>query len=96
MDYKELERLYETERNSMSDELDNVIASVLSEYDTEKVSADDALRDEINEAIDCYKDAWDYLRGQNITDFSEAINEWGAKDICSIATFYLEEELKSL
>ena len=54
---------------------------------------DDMLNEELDSWFTYYDDAWDYLRDNNITDFSDAIHEWGATDICGIACYYAREEI---
>lgn len=73
------------------DIVDNVLCEIgdeVDEYD---------LRDEVMNEIDSqfiyYDDAWNYLQEQNITDFTDAINEFGCTDLMGIATYYLLQEI---
>lgn len=72
----------------------NVISDIIEYYDFEN---EDEFRDRIygasGEAFIYYADAWDYLRYNNITSFQEAFNEGFGENVCSIATYYLEQEI---
>lgn len=47
----------------------------------------------VGEKFIYYSDAFDYLQEQNITSFKEAFNEGFGENVCTIATYYLEEEV---
>lgn len=68
--------------------LDNIGEDV-DEYD---------LRDEVLNEIDSqfiyYDDAWNYLQEQDITDFTNAIREFGCTDLMGIASYYVLEEIE--
>lgn len=70
-------------------------------FDTLTEETDEISEDEITEELysyidfTCYSDAWDYLRDNQITDFSDAIQEFGATDVCSIACYYCEQEINA-
>ena len=68
--------------------LDN-IGDDVDEYD---------IRDEIMNEIDSqfiyYDDAWNYLQEQDITDFTNAIREFGASDLMGIASYYVLQEIE--
>lgn len=74
------------------------IVEFVEYYDIE--SLDDAY-DHIGEAVDnsdliYYSNCFRYLSSRNITDFSEAIDEAGAKDVTGIAMYYLDREIYDL
>lgn len=71
---------------------------IVEYYDIE--SLDDAY-DHIGEAVDnsnliYYSNCFKYLSNRHITDFSEAIDEAGAKDVTGIAMYYLDREIYDL
>ena len=71
---------------------------IVEYYDIE--SLDDAY-DHISEAVDnsdliYYSNCFQYLSNHHITDFSEAIDEAGAKDVTGIAMYYLDREIYDL
>ena len=91
-----LKELREMSRDGMSDEAINVIDNVIDNYEKEEDDEEDVydnLWNECDEAFIYYSDAFRYLEDNNITDFSEAINEFGCKNVCSIACYYLMQEL---
>ena len=66
--------------------------------DGDSISEEDfeeALREEIDSYFTYYSDAWDYLSDNNITDFGEAIHYGMCYDVCSIACYYAEENIKN-
>lgn len=72
----------------------DVISDIIEYYDFEN---EDEFRDHIYEAIGeafiYYADAWDYLRNNNITSFQEAFGEGFGENVCTIASYYLEQEV---
>lgn len=56
---------------------------------------DSAINDYCDTAFIYYDEAWDFLREENITDFTEAIDEFGAKTVCQIACYYLENDIRN-
>ena len=74
------------------------LEEIVEYYDIE--SLDDAY-DHIGEAVEnsdliYYSNCFQYLSNHHITDFSEAIDEAGAKDVTGIAMYYLDREIYDL
>lgn len=81
------------ELNNMDDleEIEQEIESI--EQDIEYLEIDsDTLMYKIDECFIYYYKAWEYLQEHGITDFEDAFNN-GYTDVCSIATYYLMQEL---
>ena len=89
-----LEEQLEHNRYCCDEKCYDVISDVINYYDFE---TEDEFRESIyeatGEAFIYYADAWDYLRNNNIISFQEAFNEGFGENVCSIATYYLEEEI---
>lgn len=94
MKSKELREILENADLSPTayDIVDNVLCEIgddVDEYD---------LRDEIMNEIDSqfiyYGDAWNYLQEQDITDFTNAIREFGCTDLMGIASYFVLEEIE--
>lgn len=84
------------EEGGLSPKATEVVENVLEllEYDEDGESEiDNAIFEEIDNRLIYYSSAFDYLESQNITDFSEAINEYGAATVCQIAAYYLQAEI---
>lgn len=73
------------------DVFENALEHFDQDEDVDEYDYEDAIRDECDSWFIYYQDAWDYLQDNNITDFDEAIDEWGAKDVCAIACYYFVE-----
>lgn len=65
------------------DDIDNEIYNL--EVDTDKVI------EAISDHFIYYSDAWEYLQNADQTDFEDAFN-YGATDVCAIATYYMLRE----
>lgn len=71
----------------------NILDRLEDDEDIDTSEFDDMLNEELDSWFTYYEDAWEYLQDNNITDFSDAIHEWGATDICAIAMYYAREEI---
>ena len=97
MTYNELKDAIESVQHAVSDDACNVLDYILDRYSDEDEDIDeydvyDAIIEECDSYLIYYSDAWEYLSSNNITDFDEAIAE-GNKDVCSIACYYLTQEI---
>ena len=77
--------------DTASDTVDNII-DLRDEADMND-DADEIAWQECDKQFIYYADAWQYLQDNEITDFTEAIENMGCKDINAIATYYLMNEL---
>lgn len=77
--------------------IDNIIVNSFS-IDEEKAEFDfeNLIFGEIDSSMIYYSDAWSYLQDNNITDFEDAIKEYEAYNITSIACYYLQQEVYEL
>lgn len=82
-------------RYKYSEEAQNVIENVYTNYD-EKIPLEDRIFEEVGEYFIYYSDAFNYLRDNHIYDFEDAISEGFGKNVCSIASYYLEQEVFDL
>ena len=99
MRYEELKDAITNAMISVSPEASDVLQYVLDRYDEDSEDIDessvyDAISEECDSMFTYYSDAWDYLRDNGITDFDEAINECGCTNVCSIAWYYLRQEVE--
>lgn len=74
------------------------LEEIVEDYDIESL---DYAYDYIGEAVEnsdliYYSNCFRYLSSRHITDFSEAIDEAGYKDVTGIAMFYLDMEIYGL
>ena len=96
MDYEQLKEAIQSAQCDVSDVASDVLDYVLDRFDgEEEIDEDDeydAIRDECDAYFTYYDDAWDYLRDNCITDFDEAVRD-GFMSVCSIAYYYLEQEI---
>ncbi len=87
-------RLLEDYSNELSSQAYNVLDCISDDLDT--LTQDD-IQDNLYNYLDgefiYYSDAFDYLTDNNITDFEDAIKNYGAYDVCSIACYCLEQEI---
>lgn len=83
-------RVENAETEQELDDIESDLDDLALEIDNMTLDHDKVI-DAISDYFIYYSDAFDYLQNQDITDFTEAI-EYGYKDICSIATFYLLKE----
>lgn len=95
MKKSELKRLCD---ECLSGMCEDIISSVVDNmYDDQEYDSLDDLMDDVMYELDSYftyySDAWDYLQDNCITDFDEAIKEWGVHDVCGIACYYAREEI---
>ena len=98
MRYEELKDAIKNAKVNLSDMACHVFDYVLDRFDETDEDIDendvyDAVYEECDSMFIYYSDAWDYLQDQCITDFTEAIDNVGAKNICGIACYYLEQEV---
>lgn len=96
MNIKDLRELLEN--SSLSAQAYDIIDAVLDYVDEDVHEADyydleEAIQQEIDSQFIYYSDAWDYLQDNNITDFTDAINEYGVTDLVGIASYYLMQEI---
>lgn len=102
MRYEELKDAIEEAQQCASGTAETVLEYVLdrfSEYEYTEDEIDeyevwDAISEEIDSYFTYYSDAWDYLQDNSITDFEDAIRDGGCMDICSIAYYYLDAEIR--
>ena len=97
MSYEELVDAIINAQNSVSSEASDVLQYVLDRWDEgdddiSECDVYDAVMEECDSYFIYYSDAWDYLRDNNITDFFDAVNN-GCDNICSIAYWYLQQEI---
>ena len=93
---KYLRKLLEEREHVLSQQAYAIIDSVLDyvdEYD-DIDELDEEIRHEIDNSIIYYCDAWNYLQENQITDFYEAINEFGLTGVTSIACYYIMDEIQ--
>lgn len=94
MNARELRRILEESNLSATayDIVNNVIDYICEE--PEEYDIRDEIMNEIDSQFMYYDDAWNYLQEQNITDFTDAIREFGVTDIMGIASYYLLDEIE--
>lgn len=93
---EQLQKLIENELSGISYDIGfNILDRLEDDEDIDIYQMEDLINEEIDGWFIYYSDAWDYLQDNQITDFSEAIQEWGATDICAIATYYAREEIEN-
>lgn len=78
--------LDEDELEEIENDLDDIDSEI---YDLELDS--DKVIEAIYDYFIYYDDAWEYLKNTGQTDFEDAFN-YGAMDICAIATYYMMRE----
>lgn len=101
MRYEELKDAIERAQCHVSGTAETVLGYVLddfSEYEDiedeiEECDVWDAIYQSVDDYFIYYSDAWDYLQEESITDFTEAIDNVGARDVCAIAYYYLQQEI---
>ena len=76
-----------------SDIVDNIIDSYDDEEEIDYDTFLERLEEELGSYFTYYSDAFDFLQENNITDFNDAIQEWGATDVCAIACYYAREQV---
>lgn len=97
MDKKEY-LMEQLERNKyhISDKGYNCLESIINDYEWNN---EDEFREHIyeatGEAFIYYSDAFDYLKDQNIFEFEDAFRDGFGYNVCSIATYYLEDEISA-
>ena len=97
MTKEDLKKLLESKEGNMSDEAYTVLQNIMNEYDLN--DEDDfrtALDEQLSNQFTYYSDAFDFLQKQCITDYSEAIAEYGAKTLMEFAYYYLEDEIYNI
>ena len=86
----------ESNKYHISDDGYSVIESMIDDYDWED---EDDFRENLyevsGEQFMYYADAFDYIKEQWITDFKDAFDNGYGENVCSIATYYLEEEINT-
>ena len=97
MRYEDLKDAICNAMSSVSGEAEDVLQRVLDRYDEDDENIDesdvyDYVYEEAGDYFIYYSDAFDYLQDNSITDYDDAICE-GCHDVCSIATYYLIEEV---
>ena len=80
------EELTEIDLEEIENDLDDIDSEI---YDLELDS--DKVIEAICDHFIYYADAWEYLQSTGQTDFEDAFN-YGAMDICAIATYYMMRE----
>lgn len=99
---KELRAALENIQYDWDENIVNLVAGIIDgiDYLQDVGDARDRLDEIIHDTIDgylvYYSRAWNFLMDYNITDFSEAIDELDAKDLMSIAYYYMEQEVYEL
>ena len=97
MNEKLKERLMEQLENNKwdcSEKCYNALDDIINYYDfNNEDEFTENIYDEVGEAFIYYADAFDYIREQWITDFQDAFNEGFGENVCTIATYYLEQEI---
>ena len=90
----QLQKLIENELSGISYDIGFQILDRLEDgEEIDQWQFEDMLHEELDSWFTYYDDAWDYLRDNNITDFTEAIREWDATDICAIAFYYAYDNI---
>lgn len=93
---RKLQKLIENELTGIAYDIGFQILDRLKDgEEIDQWDFEDMVREELDSWFTYYDDAWDYLQDNCITDFSEAIQEWGATDICAIALYYAQEEINN-
>lgn len=98
MTFAELKKASEEGSRELSDEAQTVLFYTLDELEGKEEPDEDKteqiLWENLDVAFTYTKDAYDYLENQNISDFSEAIQEMGASTVEQIAFYFLEQEIR--
>jgi len=95
MTKEELQEMFDADE--LSEEALSVIENVLNnnkDLEDDDEIDDEKIFQEVDSALIYYSDAYNYL-SQNVPqgDFSDAINEYGAKTATDIAAYYLIQEI---
>lgn len=89
--------LYRLIEDNLWGELYDIAYAIAEDFaddaDIEESDFIDNLLYEIDNHFIYYADAWEYLQDNGITDFSEAIDEFNATNVCSIAGYYAYQEI---
>lgn len=84
----------ENERYSMSDKCYEVLSDLIEYYTFKnRDEFENFVYEEIENAFIYYNSAFNYLQEEGIVNFECAISEGFGYDVCSIASYYLEEEV---
>lgn len=93
---EELKEQLERNACNCSDECYGVIESIINDYNfTNEDEFKEIIWQEVEECFIYYAAAFDYIRDQWITSFKEAFDEGFGENICTIASYYLEQEVYS-
>ena len=93
---EQLKEQLENNRFRCSEKCYDAISDIIEYYNFDNEDEfTDHIYEEIGEAFIYYADAYEYLQSENITDFKDALNSGFGENVCSIASYYLEEEISS-
>ena len=91
---EQLKASLENERYSMSDKCYDVLSDLIEYYTFKnRDEFENNVYEVVGEAFIYYSSAFNYLQEEGITNFECAISEGFGYDVCSIASYYLEEEV---
>lgn len=94
MKYAELRNMCEESLSGLAyDITDNILSGMDEDEEIDQSDFEDRINEEIDNYFIYYQDAWEYLQDNNITDFEDAIRDWGCTDICAIASYYARDEV---
>lgn len=91
--YEYVKRMIDESITDNIDIFENALKHFSEGDDITQEDFEDALREECDYMFTYYSDAWDYLIENNITDFEDAMYEWNATGVCSIACYYLTQSV---